>query len=92
MLQTMLDPFYGIGYAVILNSWLFLLMGWDKRKAQKHQWRIPEKRLLLLGLFGGGLGGLLGIQLFRHKTREPKFKIIYSLGCFLMIFVLIYFF
>lgn len=92
MLQTMLDPFYGIGYAVILNSWLFLLMGWDKRKAQKHQWRIPEKRLLLLGLIGGGVGGLLGMQVFRHKTRESKFKLIYGLGSLLMIAVLIYFF
>ena len=61
-------------------SWLlaislvtFAYFGWDKRKAQTgSDIRIPEIVLHLLNLFGGFLGGFLGMQLFRHKTDLSK--------------------
>lgn len=71
------------GYLVLINSALFVLMGVDKSKAKKHQWRIPEKTLLLLGVIGGGFGGLLGQKVFRHKTRKPVFYVIFTIGAFL---------
>ena len=83
-------PYLG-AFIVILNGFLFILMGLDKKKAKQHKWRIPEKRLLLLGLIGGGFGGLLGMYVFRHKTREAKFKLIYSLGTALMASAFFYF-
>ncbi|WP_034550158.1 DUF1294 domain-containing protein [Carnobacterium funditum] len=82
---------YLVAYIVALNGWLFILMGLDKKKARQHKWRIPEKRLLTLGLVGGGLGGLLGMYLFRHKTRELKFKITYSFGIIVMLSIILYF-
>ncbi len=45
----------------------------DKEKAKKGKWRIPEATLLLLGVFGGALGGLIGMKLFRHKTKHWYF-------------------
>ena len=45
----------------------------DKRKAKKQRWRIPEAVLLSLGFFGGAVGSLLGMKLFRHKTRHWYF-------------------
>lgn len=72
-------------YFLFVNALLFVLMGIDKKRAVKRQWRIPEKNLLLLGLIGGGLGGILGMKKYRHKTREAKFKTIYFIGtCVLM--------
>lgn len=71
-------------YLLIVNLVLFLLMGIDKFKAQTHRWRIPEKTLLLFGLFGGGLGGLLGQRIFHHKTRKPVFYAIFSIGVFIL--------
>ena len=50
-------------------------MGIDKRKAIKHQYRIPEKTLFLVAILGGSLGGFLGMELFRHKTKHMKFVI-----------------
>ncbi|WP_313469206.1 DUF1294 domain-containing protein [Carnobacterium sp.] len=82
---------YLFSYAVILNGWLFVLMGIDKKRAQNHQWRIPEKTLLLYGIFGGGLGGLLGMQVFHHKTSKLRFKLSYSLGTALVVGLFIYF-
>lgn len=70
---------------ITLNSWLFILMGLDKKKAQQRNWRIPEKKLLILGLIGGGLGGFLAMYLFNHKSSKLKFKISFFLGVLLMI-------
>lgn len=47
------------GYFLGLNLLLFILMGMDKRAARRSKWRIPERRLLTLGLIGGGFGGIL---------------------------------
>ena len=45
----------------------------DKRKAIRHQWRIPEATLFFIALLGGGMGSIVGMQLFRHKTRHWYF-------------------
>ena len=62
-------------YLVIINAIGFLSMLVDKQKARKGAWRIPEKTLMSIAAFGGSLGSFLGTQLFRHKTKHPKFYI-----------------
>jgi uncharacterized membrane protein YsdA (DUF1294 family) len=46
----------------------------DKRKAKNHKWRIPEKNIFLIAILGGSLGCLLGMNIFRHKTKHWYFK------------------
>ena len=58
-----------------LNLLAFLLCGIDKWKAKKGRWRIPEKTLFLLALLGGSIGLLLGMKVFRHKTKHKSFTI-----------------
>jgi len=70
-------------YFILVNVLLFIMMGIDKKKARQKAWRIPERNLLLLGLFGGGLGGLFGMHHFRHKTKHPTFKVVFALGTIL---------
>lgn len=70
-------------YFILVNVLLFIMMGIDKKKARQKAWRIPERNLLLLGLFGGGLGGFLGMQHFHHKTKHPIFKVVFALGTIL---------
>lgn len=57
----------------------FLVMGSDKRRARQGARRVPEARLFLLALLGGGVGGFLGMYAFRHKTRHLKFVIAFPL-------------
>lgn len=65
-------------YLVMINLLLFAMMGIDKRKAIKGKWRIPEKTLFLLALIGGSIGGIAGMQAFRHKTKHLRFKLGFS--------------
>ena len=67
-------------YVVLINFYLFFLMMYDKQQAIKQKWRVPERRLLLLGLIGGGLGGLFGRKIFHHKTKKPVFLLSFCLG------------
>ena len=53
----------------------FLLMGIDKYKARKRGFRIPEKTLFMTALIGGSIGSILGMYVFRHKTRHRSFTI-----------------
>lgn len=62
-------------YLLIINAVGFLIMLADKKKAQKHLWRIPERTLMAVALLGGSVGCLAGMKVFHHKTRKPKFSI-----------------
>lgn len=62
-------------YLAIINAAGFLSMLVDKQKARKGAWRIPERQLLTIAAIGGSLGSFLGMQIFRHKTKHPKFYI-----------------
>ena len=62
-------------YLVTINLIAFLAMGIDKWKAKRNAWRIPEQTLLSLVLLGGGIGGIAGMYVFRHKTKKPRFFI-----------------
>ena len=67
-------------YYAVINVLLFIFMGVDKLKAKKNQWRIQEKTLLIIALLGGGIGGLLGQKLFRHKSKKWYFYVVFTLG------------
>ena len=62
------------------NALAFLVYGFDKRQAQAHRDRIPERVLLGLALIGG-LGAFAACELFRHKTRKQPFRSL-MLGAF----------
>lgn len=60
-------------YIVAVNVVSFLMMGIDKRKAMKRAFRIPESTLFVLAIIGGSIGSIIGMHLFRHKTRHWYF-------------------
>lgn len=64
-----------IYYLLAINVITFLAMWIDKRKAKKGSWRISEKALFTIVLLGGGVGGILGMYVFRHKTQKPRFVV-----------------
>ena len=62
-------------YLMAINLVLFFVMGADKSHARRHKRRVPERTLFTLCLLGGGIGGVLGMLAFRHKTRHTQFVI-----------------
>lgn len=64
-----------IGYLLIVNVIGFVLMLVDKKRAQNNQWRIKEATLLLSAAIGGSIGSMLGMKVFRHKTKHLSFLI-----------------
>jgi uncharacterized membrane protein YsdA (DUF1294 family) len=78
---------YLIYYLLIINVFGFLIMWYDKSKAKKHKWRVPERRLFLVaGLFGSA-GVFAGMLFFRHKTKHPAF--IYGIPLILFVDIMI---
>jgi uncharacterized membrane protein YsdA (DUF1294 family) len=64
---------------IVLAAWnltVFFLYAMDKYRAKRGSWRVSEKALLLCALFGGGIGGMTGMYLLRHKTRHLKFRVL----------------
>ena len=60
-------------FLAVMNLLSFTFCGMDKYAAIHRRWRVPERRLLLLGFFGGALGLWCAMLLFRHKTRHWYF-------------------
>ena len=70
----------------------FALYGRDKARSRKEGRRIPELALLTLAALGGGVGALLGMLLFHHKTnfgRKAHFVLGVSVCVFLQLALLL---
>ncbi len=64
------------GYMLCAGITGFTVMGIDKSRAIKGKWRIPERTLLLIAIFGGGIGSYLGMRYYRHKTKHLSFRLL----------------
>ena len=63
---------FGI-YLLIVNILGFAFMGIDKRRAVRSAFRIPEATLFAIAILGGSIGSILGMHIFRHKTKHWYF-------------------
>ncbi len=70
-------------YFAILNILGLALMGIDKWKARKGAFRIPEATLFIIAIIGGSVGSILGMYIFRHKTRHWYF--VYGMPAILLL-------
>ena len=66
-------------YLFLINLITFLTFGLDKWKAKRKEKkasvrRVPEKTLFTLSAFGGSIGALWGMKVFRHKTLHKSFR------------------
>jgi len=71
--------FIVICYIAVINIAAFIMYGVDKRRAVTKKRRISEKALMRICFWGGALGGLIAMQIFRHKTLKKKFTVLVPL-------------
>ncbi|MGB3612791.1 MAG: cold shock and DUF1294 domain-containing protein [Elainellaceae cyanobacterium] len=57
----------------------FKLYATDKLRAEKGEWRISEKSLLLCDLAGGWIGGFIAQRRFNHKVSKGSYKVAFWL-------------
>lgn len=60
---------------IVMNLIGLLIMGEDKKRAKKHEYRISERTLWMVAIFGGAIGTTAGMQFYRHKTKHTSFKL-----------------
>lgn len=63
--------FVGVNVATMLTY------GYDKYLAQAGGRRVPESVLHILAAAGGAPGAFVGQMLFRHKTRDRRFRLVF---------------
>ena len=72
-----------LGYLIItiflFNLLAFVIFGYDKRSAKLGRWRVPESLFFLWSFLGAAFGVLVGMKLFRHKTKHRNFQILIPL-------------
>jgi uncharacterized membrane protein YsdA (DUF1294 family) len=71
---------FAIAWFGALSVVAFFTFGFDKWRASGANRRVPESFLISLGALGGWPGGLIGMNVFRHKTAKLTFKLKYSLA------------
>lgn len=79
---NILSEYFGF-IVLLLSIWnlmTFFLMGLDKFKSTRGDWRVKESTLLTCAFLMGGLGCWLGSFVFRHKSRKTKFRILLPMG------------
>ena len=72
----------------VINIAELLLIGIDKRKQEKNKKGIPTIVLLILAIFGGSIGAIAGMILFKNKKGDPLFSVGIPTILFLQILVI----
>lgn len=78
------------GILLLLNLISLILYVRDKKKAQRGAWRTPEATLLTSAFLFGGVGAMIGMYVFRHKTKHMKFRILVPFFFFLQLAFLLF--
>ena len=86
----MISETYYIITIAVWNIIVFCIYGYDNLCAIKGYQRISEFTLLFLAFAFGGLGALLGMVLWHHKTQKWKFKIIVPIALLWSVFAIGY--
>ena len=82
--------YFAIAYfAFVLTMSVVTLVayGFDKLRAKRIGWRVPENTLHIMALLGGWPEALIGHKIFRHKTQKTSFRIVFwtSVVCNLLV-------
>lgn len=77
-------------YFLVINIITFIAFAIDKYQAIRNRRRIRIVSLLSLSFFGGTLGGLFGMYMFRHKTKKDYFTVGLPLMLIMQIVVVFY--
>lgn len=62
-------------YLAVISLASVITTAWDKFCAKRDMWRVPEKTLIIMSIFGGSVAMYVTMKTIRHKTKHPKFMV-----------------
>lgn len=78
-------------FLIAINIFAYAIMWIDKIKSIYKKWRVSEKFLWILAIFGGVFGIFLGMQApLYHKAGKNIFKIFIPIVMLFWIFAIIF--
>ena len=73
----------------VMSLVTFTIFVYDKLQAKRGKWRVKEATLFIACACFGGIGGVLGMNILRHKTKHWYFKLFFPLMMIVQIILLI---
>jgi uncharacterized membrane protein YsdA (DUF1294 family)/cold shock CspA family protein len=70
-------PLHIGAFYVLMSLLTIIAYSFDKRAAERQEWRTAEKKLHLLEAFGGWPGALLAQIFYRHKIQKLSYQLIF---------------
>ena len=64
---------WGLAWLMAVSLTAVLMTVWDKSRARRHRWRVPERTLWLVAVLGGSLATYVTMLVIRHKTLHRRF-------------------
>ncbi len=83
---------YFIIYLISINILSFIICYIDKIRSIKNYYRISEGTLLFISFIGGAFGMAISMNMFHHKTKKFKFKLVYLLCSIWVYIIYVYYF
>lgn len=76
-------------FLAFINAATFVAFWADKKQSMTGGYRISEKTLLTLALFGGSPAAFIASRLFRHKTKKGSFRAMFWLVVIIQIIIVV---
>ena len=64
---------WAVAWLVAVSVTAAALTVWDKSRARRRVWRVPERTLWLVAALGGAAATYVTMWLIRHKTLHRRF-------------------
>lgn len=64
---------WALAWLIAASVMAIVVTVWDKRRARRQAWRVPERTLWLVSVLGGSVATYLTMRVIRHKTLHRQF-------------------
>ena len=64
---------WAMAWLIAASVMAIVVTVWDKRRARRQAWRVPERTLWLVSVLGGSAATYLTMRVIRHKTLHRQF-------------------
>jgi len=78
-------------HLICINLLGYFMYAYDKFQAGRGGWRVPEIRLLVVVIAGGGAGALLAMITCWHKIKKCEFviKFVFCLALSIILYIVV---